>query len=149
MWCLRKKLDQLLFPSKQDFSFSHFSATIHMDSGVSAWVDRMWISHPEFTSSDGYQWTGNNSMAISYAVHHCVRHSAHAVSFTEMNICPLLVFCEWVNTSGVLFSFDSPMKIKQRCQQTCHGPRQPWQSSWSDHISPTEKKKKHAIIFLL
>lgn len=149
MWCLRKKLEQLLFPPKQEFSFSHFSVTIHMDLDVSAWVDRVRISHPGFTSSDGYQWTGNSSMALSYAVHHCVRHSAHAVSFTEMNVCPLLVFCECVNTSGVLFSFDSPMKIKQRRRRTCHGPRLPWQSSRSDRKSPTEKKKKHAIIFLL
>lgn len=104
MWCLQKKLEQALFPSKQDFSFSHFSATIHMDPGVSAWVDRMWISHPEFTSSDGYQWTGNSSTAISYAVHHCVRHSAHAVFFTEMNVCSWLVFCKCVNTHPESFS---------------------------------------------
>lgn len=87
--CRRNK-SNCYFPLNATFPFSHFSATIYMDSGVSAWVARMWISHPEFTSSDGYWWTGNSSTAISYAIHHHVKHSARGVFFYRNECSPVV-----------------------------------------------------------
>lgn len=100
-------------PFKSDILFSHFSATTQTDS-VGAWVDIMWISPSVFTSSAA-TWTGNGGTAISYAIHQHVKPCAR--SFLYGNGCLPAFGILWVreHMSGVLFGFDSLMKIKQRC----------------------------------
>ena len=115
MRCSWKKWEQPLFSPTSESPFPHFGGTIHMDCGVGAWLGRMWIS----TSSDGHWRSGNGSAAISYAIHHgvktlCTRSLLLRKCLPVVGILPV---CE--HMSGVLFSFDSLMKI---VKQTRRGP---------------------------
>ena len=133
-WCSRKKWEQLLFSSGSDSPSPHFGGTIHMDCGVSAWLDRMWIS----TSSDGHWRSGNGSAAISYAIHHRVRRCAHAVSFAQMFACCWYSASVWTHVRSPLQFWQS----NENCQTNTPWPlRSP---EWVHYVIINHQQQKKA-----